>query len=212
MDKETLRLQMLSGIITESEYKAKLEEGSLSIPSKAEKISDKVIKWYEKHPNDKMKELLNSVEKNLEKMLSKTTGKNAIKVEEFEKMVKSKYPKPFEDPNYSTFKKSLNENFVGMGMVGNIFDREKTDYEMAFEHFSKGTSLNELEEGKEVEEPSLYEAAPDTGHQIEKYKSLSKMAFDYLAKETDDTRKKQLRDLIWAYEKALVDLESQLNK
>jgi hypothetical protein len=38
---------------------------------------------------------------------------------------------------------SLNENFVGLGMVGNIFDREKTDYEIAFEHFTKGTSLNE---------------------------------------------------------------------
>jgi len=45
----------------------------------------------------------------------------------------------------STNTESLNENFVGMGMVGNIFDREKTDYELAFEHFAKGTSLNEAE-------------------------------------------------------------------
>jgi len=71
MTKETLRMQLLSGVITESEYKAKLEE----------------------------------------------------------------------------LKKPLNENFVGIGMVGNIFDREKTDYELAFEHFTKGTSLNQ-----EVEE------------------------------------------------------------
>jgi len=80
MDKETLRMQLLSGVITESEYKAKLEENPT--------------------------------------------------------------------------KESLNENFVGMGMVGNIFDREKTDYELAFEHFAKGTSLNEeveeeLEEGND---------------------------------------------------------------
>jgi hypothetical protein len=30
MDKETLRMQMLSGVITESEYKAKLEENAAS--------------------------------------------------------------------------------------------------------------------------------------------------------------------------------------
>ena len=84
-----------------------LNEGS--IPAKAEKITDKVIKWYENHPNPKMKELLNSVEKNIENMLSKTVGKNAISVEEFEKIVKSKYGKPFEDPNYSVFKKATNK-------------------------------------------------------------------------------------------------------
>jgi hypothetical protein len=78
MNKETLRMQMLSGVITESEYKAKLEE---------------------------------------------------LETQET--------------------KKSLNENFVGMGMVGNIFDRKKTDYEMAFEHFTKGTSLNEEMEDEE---------------------------------------------------------------
>jgi len=35
----------------------------------------------------------------------------------------------------STDKQQLDENFVGMGMVGNIFDHEKTDYELAFEHW-----------------------------------------------------------------------------
>jgi hypothetical protein len=69
MDKEQLRMQMLSGIITEGEYKAKLEE--------------------------------------------------------------------------NTTKESLNENFVGMGMVGNIFERDKTDYEIAFEHYSKSGTVNE---------------------------------------------------------------------
>jgi hypothetical protein len=99
MNEETLRMQMLSGIITEGEYKAKLEE-------------------------------LNNTES----------------------------------------KESLNENFVGIGAINNIFDREKSDYEIAFEHFIKGTSLNEemedkieegeeeedLDEGKEVEEPENY--------------------------------------------------------
>ena len=80
MNKETLRMQLLSGVITESEYKAKLTE------------------------------------------------------------------------NKPSSKETLKENFVGMGMVGNIFDREKTDYELAFEHFTKGTSLNEDIYEEELEE------------------------------------------------------------
>jgi hypothetical protein len=86
MNEETLRMQMISGIITEGEYKAKLQE--------------------------------------------------------------NKKPKN---------KKPLNENFVGIGAINNIFDREKSDYEIAFLHFIKGTSLNEemedkIEEGEEEEE------------------------------------------------------------
>ena len=92
MDKETLRMQMLSGVITESEYKAKLEESK---------------------------------------------------------------------------KDSLNEHYVAGGIVGigaitQIPSRVKADYEDAFEHFlGQKYALNEeedVEEGKEVEEPSLYEA------------------------------------------------------
>lgn len=47
----------------------------------------------------------------------------------------------------STDKQQLDENFVGMGMIGNIFDREKEKYEDAFEHF-----LSERYEDKKVEE------------------------------------------------------------
>ena len=50
----------------------------------------------------------------------------------------------------STDKQQLDENFVGMGMVGNIFDREKEQYEDAFEHF-----LSEKYEGKEKVEEEL---------------------------------------------------------
>jgi hypothetical protein len=91
MNKETLRMQMLSGIITEGEYKTKLEE-------------------------------LNNTES----------------------------------------KESLNENFVGIGAINNIFDREKSDYEIAFEHFIKGTSLNEemedkIEEGEDLSSPEAFQ-------------------------------------------------------
>jgi hypothetical protein len=49
----------------------------------------------------------------------------------------------------SIIKESLNENFVGLGMVGNIFDRPKTDYELAYEHY-----LGKLNEGDDEEIPS----------------------------------------------------------
>jgi len=93
MNKETLRMQMLSGVITESEYKAKLEE--------------------------------------------------------------------------ATQKDSLNEHYVaggivGIGAINQIPSRTKAVYEDAFEHFlGQKYGINEMEgdveEGKEVEEPSLYE-------------------------------------------------------
>jgi hypothetical protein len=43
-------------------------------------------------------------------------------------------------------KKQLDENFVGLPMVGNIFDRPKADYELAYEHYLG--KVNEVEEGK----------------------------------------------------------------
>ena len=45
-------------------------------------------------------------------------------------------------------KKQLDENFVGMPMVGNIFDRPKADYELAYEHYLGKLNENEVEEGK----------------------------------------------------------------
>ena len=71
-------------------------------------------------------------------------------------------------------KKSLNENFVGMGAINSPFaKREKESYEDAFEHFlseryevkpnreqdlEEGEEKDEedLDEGKEVEEPNNY--------------------------------------------------------
>ena len=38
---------------------------------------------------------------------------------------------------------TLNENFVGIPAINNVFEREKTDYELAFEHFAKGDLVKE---------------------------------------------------------------------
>jgi hypothetical protein len=43
-------------------------------------------------------------------------------------------------------KKQLDENFVGIPMVGNIFDRPKADYELAYEHYLGKLNENEVEE------------------------------------------------------------------
>jgi hypothetical protein len=56
---------------------------------------------------------------------------------------------PKEKTPSKTKKENINENFVGMGMVGNIFDREKTDYENAFEHFMNDKYTINEEEGAE---------------------------------------------------------------
>lgn len=119
MTQETLRIQFLSGIITESEYKVKLEE-------------------------------LNSTEE----------------------------------------KNSLNEHYiaggiVGVGAINNPFEgRKKESYEDAFEHFlgqkySLKEAEEEVEEGKEVEEPSLYEGElnENIGSSIEKMIDGAKFEF-----------------------------------
>ncbi len=51
----------------------------------------------------------------------------------------------------STDKQQLDENFVGMGMVGNIFDREKEQYEDAFEHFLSERYEEKVEENYTTE-------------------------------------------------------------
>lgn len=51
----------------------------------------------------------------------------------------------------STDKQQLDENFVGMGMVGNIFDREKEKYEDAFEHFLSERYEEKVEENYTTE-------------------------------------------------------------
>lgn len=55
----------------------------------------------------------------------------------------------YNDPE-TTDKSQLDENFVGIGMVGNIFDREKEKYEDAFEYF-----LSEMYEKEEKVEEEL---------------------------------------------------------
>jgi len=83
-----------------------------------------------------------------------------------------------ENKKRKSLKESMIGGIVGIGAINQIPPREKTDYETAFEHFlgeryenreqdSYTMKEEEVEEGKEVEEPSLYENNPlkgDPGH------------------------------------------------
>ena len=133
MNKETLRMQMLSGVITESEYKAKLEEiGMFNDP----------IGYEKSEPNPKDEIFTKKYKGNGMYVIYK----NGKEVKTIEGEGNANAWINDEKKKLKENKKSLNENFVGMGMVGNIFDREKTDYELAFEHFTKGSlSENETE-------------------------------------------------------------------
>jgi dimeric dUTPase (all-alpha-NTP-PPase superfamily) len=68
-------------------------------------------------------------------------------------ITEGEYKAKLEENKKST-KKSLKENFVGMGAINNPFiEREKTGYETAFEHFlGQKYELNEEMEEVEVEE------------------------------------------------------------
>lgn len=83
--------------------------------------------------------------------------------EEFKRMVElAGLPTP-ETTTEENTTESLNENFVGIPAINNIFEREKTDYELAFEHFTKGTSLNEeMEDEDEFDLNQAFKNSPET--------------------------------------------------
>jgi hypothetical protein len=194
MDKETLRMQLLSGVITESEYKEKLKEDTASdIGEKVEAtVEDKLEATVNKLSDSQKDQLraelakigvtvdskIEDVANKLDESLFEGEGDTKQKVANALSTVGGTLMKSLLVPIIplaigstgvgvatgfaitaavaggiiglakllgagESKQAYLNENFVGMGMVGNIFDREKTDYELAFEHFAKGIPLNE---------------------------------------------------------------------
>ena len=216
MTNEQLRMQMLSGVITEGEYKAKLEELDFDRIGTMDMLSflDSDFKDYGKSspPKASFEDKWNDVPNTNKEILKKSTRKEPVKIMASSKGINYVITKGSDNKFYrysytqaenpgkpvgpfnseeeaKKLNESLNENFVGMGMVGNIFDREKTDYELAFEHFTKGTSLNEEIE-EEVEE-TLEEGNFDPTSYVEKSliqvwnkgKADENMDFNSLARE-----------------------------
>jgi hypothetical protein len=130
MDKKTLRMQMLSGIITESEYKAKLNENE---------TAEKLFQVF------KDEGLLNDRrEYDAEDFMLAYPDLSQEEAEKLEKML--------QNPA------NLNEHYiaggiVGIGAINQIPSRVKADYEDAFEYFlSQKYSLNEMEDLEEYAE------------------------------------------------------------
>ena len=140
MTNENLRMQMLASIITEGEYKEKLEENKfLNFFKKKE---DSTISIFKKE-RDK---LINNVN-NDEKLSDEEKSKSI-------KDIKDAFMAQARQYDMLENKKSLNENFVGIGAINSPFaKREKTGYETAFEHFLGGKyGLKENEESNEEDE------------------------------------------------------------
>ena len=149
MDKEQLRMQMLAGVITEGEYKAKLEENKfLNFFKKKE---DSTISLFKK---DAAK-LINNVN-NDEKLSDEEKSKSIKDIKDAFKAQVQKY-------NMLENKDSLNENFVGMSAINSPFaKREKETYEDAFEHFLSERYETKFENREqdleEDKDPDIYEA------------------------------------------------------
>jgi len=140
MTNETLRMQFLSGVITESEYKSMLNENSSKIKDILSKIGDIEEKIYDKY-NDEEIDAKFDYSKALDGIKEKyknDEGKMYDALVSHLNKLKKSFP-------LQENKESINENFVGIGAINNPFiDRKKETYEDAFEHFlSQKYTLNE---------------------------------------------------------------------
>jgi hypothetical protein len=188
MNKETLRMQFLSGVITESEYKAKLQEDkSMDFSAEDQKDwSEKKSRMYDSWANssNELKDLEDDLKKakgrddkeEIKRLNNRIAQKKiAIKTskEEFKKLNESK--------------DSLNEHYVaggivGIGAINQIPPRTKAVYEDAFEHFlGQKYGLNEVEDSQAVA------AAKKVEDKVE-----DKVNIDDLS----DEEKNQLRDAL----------------
>lgn len=180
MTKETLRMQFLSGVITEGEYKAKLEEG---------KDLEKAIKTFEDKIKTFEKELENAKKKIAKEKSKKNPNQETIEryLEDVEfvtdELKKDRQALKSYQKELKSKKESLNEHYVAGGIVGigaitQIPSREKTDYEMAFEHFLGERYLNKFE-NREQDPYSMKEGKEDLNeNNIDQLKSGIKGAFD----------------------------------
>lgn len=80
----------------------------------------------------------------------------------------------------STEKTDLNENFVGIGAINNPFaEREKTDYEMAFDHFMTQIDEKKDKPGTAKERSAMAKkarAGKDIGEKGKNFEKIAKSA------------------------------------
>jgi hypothetical protein len=105
-------------------------------------------------------------------------------------------------------KKQLDENFVGMSMVGNIFDREKVDYELAYEHYLGKLNENEIEEEDDQNNDESSSITRITNDWMKLIKTISDLIIKQ--KTADFPDKIKLHKQINTYGNQKVALETQL--
>ena len=234
MSKETLRMQLLSGVITESEYKTKLQEFDMDQFSMGNSSSPKASfedKWNDV-PNANKEILKKSTGKEPVKIMASSKGKNYVitkgsdgKFYTYQYTQAENPGKPMGPFNSEDEAKKLNESLnesmiggiVGIGAITQIPSREKTDYELAFEHFTKGASLNEMED-EMPKAPSLEETDADLEENIfqgedvmPKFRAgVLKQLIAYAEKE--GLSKESIDDLKAALAKIEAEIEAEKNK
>jgi hypothetical protein len=192
MEKDTLRMQFLSGVITEGEYKIKLQEFDMNQFSMGNSSSPKASfedKWNDV-PNANKEILKKSTGKEPVKIMASSKGENYVitkgsdgKFYTYQYTQAENPGKPMGPFNSENEAKKLNESLnesmiggiVGIGAINQIPPRAKTDYETAFEHFLGGKyGLNEVE----IEEVKIEEGA--FGDLLSRMENNTRMAADIL--------------------------------
>ena len=217
MEKDTLRMQFLSGIITEGQYKVKLQE-NVAVAEVRRAMEAAIAKI--KNPAD-IERRINNVKFVVYNSLDPNTNGGERPPSDFQfddawwdsthsqatdSVIASIYGeldaavkgKSFgEDPMNEN--KSLNESMiggiVGIGAINQIPPRAKADYETAFEHFLGGKyGLNEVE----IEEAEM----PAIDSKIANDPDFQKLA-SYFKQNPDKAEdvKDELMSLKEAYEK-----------
>jgi uncharacterized protein (UPF0305 family) len=165
MEKDILRMQFLSGVITEGQYKEKLNENLfykligkiLGVEEDEDEIEDLPRKSeYDNLTDEQAKKAYTELAKKTNG-LGDTHGDfdASAWVSGYSyamDVLKDKYP----HINFSAKNESLNESMiggiVGIGAINQIPPRAKADYETAFEHFlGRKYGLNEVEDEVEDE-------------------------------------------------------------
>ena len=157
MEKDTLRMQFLSGVITEGQYKDKLQENNDKIHYTINKVGNS-FRIFALTPKMKSE---GSKPEDAETLFSKgTMWKDYSTSSEAQKAIDSLSNNPFDNKRkMDMVGESLNESMiggiVGIGAINQIPPRAKADYETAFEHFLGGKyGLNEVEI-EEAEMPAI---------------------------------------------------------
>ncbi len=220
MNKETLRMQMLSGIITEGEYKVKLNENqnidniiknlssaydlstfeSFKDEVEFSDLMDEIIAQmnngvkpdYSNMNQDEINNLVDPIKKQVDDYIFKRFNKKIFTEGEYKAKLKE------------SKKESLNEHYVaggivGIGAINQIPSRAKADYEDAFEHFlSQKYSLNEMGDDmpeapshEETDAAQVYEGKLDG-----LYMELKDVLFPYYTDLTGKERVDMIEDII----------------